>query len=249
MLALFIDFAFGVAMGALGGFFGIGGGLIAIPVMTIIFEQSQTLAQGTALVMMVPNLVLAFWRYQQRTPLNWPLVLPLAGAGFICAGMGARLATKMDAQVIQFGFAILMIFLAMLNLVRARLAAVSKSLAHPTSSRLAVLGTGCGALGGFFGVGASVVAVPVLTGVFGLTQVAAQGMALSLALPSSLITLVTYGMGGHVNWSMGSAMALGGLLSVSWGVKWAYRAPEAVLCGLFSLFLLGCAGLLILRQL
>lgn len=144
MLAIFVDFAFGVAMGALGGFFGIGGGLIAIPVMTIIFEQSQTLAQGTALVMMVPNLVLAFWRYQQRTPLNWPLVLPLAGAGFICAGVGARLATKMDAQVIQFGFVILMIFLAMLNLVRARLAAISKSLTHPTSSRLAVLGTGCG---------------------------------------------------------------------------------------------------------
>lgn len=40
MLALLLDFCFGIAMGALGGFFGIGGGLIAIPVMTLWFDQS-----------------------------------------------------------------------------------------------------------------------------------------------------------------------------------------------------------------
>lgn len=248
MLSLLIDLVFGVAMGALGGFFGIGGGLIAIPIMTILFDQTQTLAQGTALVMMAPNLILAFWRYQQRTPLKWSLVLPLAGAGLVSAGLGAKIATSMSPKVIQLGFAILMIFLAGLNLVRARLVAVPRALTHSTSPRLGVLGGACGALGGFFGVGASVVAVPVLTSVFGFTQVAAQGMALSLALPSSMITLVTYGLGGHVDWPMGLAMALGGVLSVSWGVKWAYRAPESVLCGLFSLFLLGCSALLIFRH-
>jgi uncharacterized membrane protein YfcA len=248
VLSLLIDLVFGVAMGALGGFFGIGGGLIAIPIMTILFDQTQTLAQGTALVMMAPNLILAFLRYQQRTPLNLSLVLPLAGAGLVCAGLGAKIATSMSPQVIQLGFAILMIFLAGLNLARARLVAVSKALTPSTSPRLGALGGACGALGGFFGVGASVVAVPVLTSVFGFTQVAAQGMALSLALPSSMITLVTYGLGGHVDWPMGLAMALGGVLSVSWGVKWAYRAPERVLCGLFSLFLLGCSALLILRH-
>lgn len=104
-----------------------------------------------------------------------------------------------------------------------------------------------GALGGCFGVGASVVAVPVLTGVFGFSQVAAQGMALSLALPSSLITLITYGMEGNVDWSMGAAMALGGLFSVSLGVRLAYRAPEKLLCGLFSCFLAGSAALLLIR--
>ncbi|WNN40210.1 sulfite exporter TauE/SafE family protein [Pseudomonas inefficax] len=41
--------------------------------------------------------------------------------------------------------------------------------------------------------------------------------------------------GGHVDWQMGLAMALGGLLSVSWGVRWAYRAPEKTLVRLIFL--------------
>lgn len=248
MLALLLDFCFGIAMGALGGFFGIGGGLIAIPVMTLWFDQSQTLAQGTALIMMVPNVVLAFWRYQQRTPLNWSLTIPLGLAALISAGIGARAAITMDARTIQIGFALLMLLLAAMNIFRARLIASPKAIAHATSCRLAALGGGCGALGGFFGVGASVVAVPILTSVFGLSQVAAQGVALSLALPSSLITLITYGTQGHVDWQMGFAMALGGLLSVSWGVNWAYRAPEKLLCGLFSCFLTASAVLLFFRH-
>ncbi len=247
MFALLLDFCFGIAMGILGGFFGIGGGLVAIPIMTLWFDQSQTMAQGTALIMMVPNVVLALWRYQQRTPLNWKWVFPLGGAALISAGLGARIATAMDAHLIQVGFAVLMLLLAVLNLLRARLVAGSPAKARTTSFRLTALGGGCGALGGFFGVGASVVAVPVLTGVFGFSQVAAQGMALSLALPSSLITLITYGMEGHVDWSMGAAMALGGLFSVSWGVKWAHRVPERLLCGSFSFFLLGSASLLLTR--
>ncbi|MGB5954161.1 sulfite exporter TauE/SafE family protein [Pseudomonas sp.] len=248
MFALVLDFCFGIAMGALGGFFGIGGGLIAIPVMTLLYGQSQTLAQGTALIMMVPNVVLAFWRYQQRTPLNWSLAIPLGSAALISAGIGAKVATSLDARTIQVGFALLMLLLAGMNLFRARLITGSKAMARTSSWRLAALGGGCGALGGFFGVGASVVAVPILTTVFGLSQVAAQGMALSLALPSSLMTLLTYGTQGHVDWQMGLAMALGGLLSVSWGVRWAYRAPEKLLCGLFSCFLTVSGVLLLSRQ-
>ncbi|MFG0419582.1 sulfite exporter TauE/SafE family protein [Pseudomonas sp. zjy_8] len=247
MLALVLDFCFGIAMGVLGGFFGIGGGLVAIPIMTLWLDQSQTMAQGTALIMMVPNVVLALWRYQQRTPLNWKWVFPLGLAALLSAGYGARIATEMDAHLIQVGFAVLMLLLATLNLFRSRLATRSTATARATSFRLAALGGGCGALGGFFGVGASVVAVPVLTGVFGFSQVAAQGMALSLALPSSLITLITYGLEGHVDWSMGAAMALGGLFSVSLGVRLAYRAPEKLLCGLFSCFLAGSAALLLIR--
>lgn len=248
MFSLLIEFAFGMAMGALGGFFGIGGGLIAIPVMTIAFGQGQTLAQGTALIMMVPNVAIALWRYQQRTPVCWALALPLAGAGLLTAALGAHIAILLNPGIIQLGFAILMLLLAALNLVRARLVADPKVLLLSTSPRLAVVGGACGVLGGFFGVGASVVAVPVLTSVFGFAQVAAQGMALTLALPSTVVTLISYGMAGHVDWTMGAAMALGGFFSVGWGVKWAYQVPETLLCGLFSLFLASCAIFLLIPR-
>jgi uncharacterized membrane protein YfcA len=79
-----LDFALnlllGLALGTLGGLFGIGGGLIAIPALGVLFGLDQQLAQGTALVMVVPNVLLALWRYHQRNRIDWRHALALAPA-------------------------------------------------------------------------------------------------------------------------------------------------------------------------
>jgi len=58
--------ALGGVLGALGGLFGIGGGLIAIPVLALFFGLNQQHAQGTALVMVVPNVLVGLWDYARR---------------------------------------------------------------------------------------------------------------------------------------------------------------------------------------
>ncbi|MNN73080.1 Sulfite exporter TauE/SafE [compost metagenome] len=91
------------------------------------------------------------------------------------------------------------------------------------------------------------VATPVLTLVFGVSQVVAQGLSLALAAPSTAVALVTYGMHGHVDWLTGIPLAVGGLLSISWGVRLAHALSQHLLRMLFTLFLLLCAGLLGLK--
>ena len=110
-----------------------------------------------------------------------------------------------------------------------------------------LLGVLAGTTGGLFGVGGAVVAAPVLTSVFGTTQLVAQGLSLALAAPSTSVTLVTYAAHGEVNWGMGIPMAIGGLLSISWGVRLAYATPERLLRGLYCAFLLLCAALLAIK--
>ena len=95
--------------------------------------------------------------------------------------------------------------------------------------------------------GGAVVAAPVLTSVFGTTQVVAQGLSLALAAPSTAVTLLTYAVHDEVNWVMGVPMAIGGLLSISWGVRLAHALPERMLRGLYCAFLLLCAGLLAIK--
>jgi uncharacterized membrane protein YfcA len=112
---------------------------------------------------------------------------------------------------------------------------------------LGLLGSGAGLLGGLFGVGGAVLATPVLTSVFGTTQVVAQGLSLALAAPSTGVTLATYAVHGQVNWGLAVPLALGGLLSISWGVKLAHALPERLLRTLFAGFLLLCAVLLGLK--
>jgi hypothetical protein len=247
-----IDFALnlilGLALGALGGLFGIGGGLIAIPALGVLFGLDQQMAQGTALVMVVPNVLLALWRYHQRNRIELRHALTLAFSSFFCALLGAGWAVRLDAELMRMGFVAFLVALAGYNLSRLyfRPAAGGTLLRKPWPW-LALLGSGAGLLGGLFGVGGAVLAVPVLTGVFGVTQVIAQGLALALAAPSTAVTLVTYGLHGHVDWMLAAPLALGGLLSISWGVRLAHALPERTLRMLFAGFLLLCALLLGLR--
>ena len=239
---------FGAALGTLGGIFGIGGGLIAIPLLGVWFGLDQQIAQGTALVMVVPNVMLALWRYHQRNKIELRYALPLASMGFCFAWLGSIWAVGIDAQSMRIGFVAFLIALCAYNLVRMFFtsAAPSTQMNH-SWPWLGVLGAASGTMGGLFGVGGAVVATPVLTSVFGTTQVVAQGLSLALALPSTGVTLVTYGVHHQVNWMIGVPLAIGGLMSISWGVKIAHSLPERLLRALFCGFLLCCAVMLVFK--
>lgn len=245
MIEWLMYIALGAALGTVGGLFGIGGGLIAIPALGVLFGLDQQLAQGTALMMVVPNVMLALWRYHQRNRIELRYALPLAGASFVFAWLGSIWAVGLDAQNMRIGFIGFLVALAAWNLVRMflRSAPPSGELRHPWPW-LGVLGSFSGVMGGLFGVGGAVVATPVLTSVFGTTQVVAQGLSLALALPSTSVTLLTYAVHQHVDWTMGIPLAVGGLMSISWGVKLAHAMPEKVLRSLFCGFLVVCALML-----
>lgn len=248
MLEWFGYVVFGAALGVVGGLFGIGGGLIAIPALGLLFGLDQQLAQGTALVMVVPNVLLALWRYHQRNRIDPWQALALGSAGLVCAWLGSLWAVGLDAAVMRMGFVGFLLVLTAMNIARlvGRPPAPAQALKHGWPW-LGALGGFAGLMGGLFGVGGAVVATPVLTAVFGASQVVAQGLSLALAAPSTSITLVTYAVHHHVNWPMGAAMAVGGLLSISWGVRIAYAMPERALRGAFCGFLLLCALMLALK--
>jgi uncharacterized membrane protein YfcA len=46
--------------GLLGGLFGVGGGFLVIPLLGFFYGMDQQTAQGTALIMVVPNVLWAF---------------------------------------------------------------------------------------------------------------------------------------------------------------------------------------------
>lgn len=248
-LDLILNLLLGLAMGTLGGLFGIGGGLVAIPALGVLFGLDQQLAQGTALVMVVPNVVLALWRYNQRNRIQPRNALLLSLSAFVFAWLASLYAVELQAERMRLAFVGFLVALALYNLARLfmRIPAPSAQLRHPWPW-LGVLGSAAGALGGMFGVGGAVLAVPVLTNLFGVGQLVAQGLSLALALPSTGVTLLTYALHDHVDWAMGIPLAVGGLLSISWGVRLAHALPERVLRGLFCGVLLLCAVLLGVRS-
>lgn len=236
----------GAVLGGVGGLLGIGGGIIAIPVLALGFGMTQQLAQGTALVMITPNVLLAFWRYRQRHR------LPLASAGLLglatllATWPAARLAVALDARLLTLAFAVFLVGLAAWFFHGSRAGAGMTHAGWPERWLPAV---GCvgGLFAGLFGVGSGIVAAPLLTRGFGKPQAVAQGLALALVAPGAVVALGTFAAAGEVDWRTGALLALGGVSTVSWGVAWAHRLPERRLRRLFAAMLLLTAGLM-LRQ-
>jgi uncharacterized membrane protein YfcA len=107
----------GIAAGVLSGLFGIGGGIIIIPVLVFFFGFSQHLAQGTTLALMVPPIgLLAAWAYYKAG------FVDLKAAGLICLGFvagsvcSARFAVEIPDAMLRkiFGGVLLLVSLKMI---------------------------------------------------------------------------------------------------------------------------------------
>ncbi len=252
--SLLTDLSLGVVLGAVGGVFGIGGGLIAIPVLALGFGLDQQLAQGTALVMIAPNVMLGFWRYKQRNPIDLKDACWLGGAAVGSTWLVAHWATHVDAGSLRWAFAAFLLGLAALlswGARRRERAAVDRGpVASPQAALqrhwLGALGLVSGVFSGLFTVGGGLVTVPALTTLFGVRkQTTAQGLSLAAVVPGALVALCTYAMAGKVDWSRGLPLAMGGLLSISWGVALAHRLPERVLGQAFCALLLVAAAMML----
>ena len=227
----------GAALGFAGGVFGIGGGVIAIPVLTNLFAMDQKLAQGTALVMMVPNLALALWRYHQRRPLPLGRTAGLVAAAMTMTALTAQYASQLPSADLRRYFGAFLLWLGVQALWSLRGGGRRWKLVLPERA-LPLVGAIGGTCQGLIAIGGGMIAVPLLTGLFRQPQALAQGFALALVMPSSAIALATFGQAGLVDWRMGVLLALGGAVSVSAGVRLAHGLPERRLRVAFSLMLL-----------
>ena len=239
----------GATLGFLGGLFGIGGGIIVIPLLVLGFGMDQAVAQGTALVMMVPNLLIAWFRYNQRQPVAWRTALQTGTLACLSTWLVAQVATSLAPDVMRTVFAVFLLLLSLRMLVLSRIGAVPKEPVQRNPHLMPLVGIAGGSSMGLLGVGGGLVATPLFTGWFGQKQTVAQSLSLALVAPSSIIALLTYSQAGRVDWSIGLPLAVGGLFTVSAGVELALRLPERRMRAAFAWMLLCTALWLLVRPL
>lgn len=104
----------GFSAGLLSGLVGIGGGVVIVPVLVMVFGFSQHTAQGTTLAMLsLPVSFVAAYTYWQKGMVDWKIALILC-IGFLIGGFfGSKLAVSFSPLLIKRVFAVLMICIAM----------------------------------------------------------------------------------------------------------------------------------------
>ena len=106
----------GLIAGICSGIFGIGGGIIIVPMLMFFLKYPQSMATGTSLIaLLLPVGILGVFKYFQEgkiTTANIKAGLFLSLGLFLGAYLGASIATQLPQKLLQKGFAILLLGVA-----------------------------------------------------------------------------------------------------------------------------------------
>jgi uncharacterized membrane protein YfcA len=105
----------GLVAGVLGGFVGLGGGIVIIPALVYLFGFDQLKAQGTSLAILLPPIgILGFLQYWNNPKVNIDLwAAGVIAAAFIIGGyFGGKWANTVDVNIVRKAFAALLLISA-----------------------------------------------------------------------------------------------------------------------------------------
>jgi uncharacterized membrane protein YfcA len=105
--------AIGLAAGVLSGLFGIGGGIVIVPMLIFFARFAPAMATGTSLgSLLLPVGALGAWQYYQRGSINIKASLLIGLGLFVGAYFGARLGLGLNPLVLKRSFAVFLVIIA-----------------------------------------------------------------------------------------------------------------------------------------
>jgi uncharacterized membrane protein YfcA len=108
----------GLIAGSLSGLLGIGGAVVIIPALVLVFGYGQRTAQGTTLLLMIPPIgLLAALQYWKAGDVNLKAAVIIAAFFFVGGLLGGKLATSLDPTLIRRIFAVFLIGIAIKMLI------------------------------------------------------------------------------------------------------------------------------------
>ncbi|KUL48724.1 hypothetical protein ADL22_09205 [Streptomyces sp. NRRL F-4489] len=101
------------SVGLLTGFFGVGGGFVVVPALTLVLGLEMPVAVGTSLLVILINSGAALATRAGTGPVDWPLLATLAACAAAGSHLGNRLAGRLRPQTLTASFAALVTVLAL----------------------------------------------------------------------------------------------------------------------------------------
>lgn len=250
-------FAVGSAAGFCGGLVGIGGGIIVVPMLAMLFAAQHIpeplvmpLALGTSLASIVFTSAASLRAHHRRGAVDWTLVAKFAPGLAIGAVVGSSVSTQFSSNALKLFFLAFAAIAATQMLLASQPAAAR---ALPGKAPLFAAGGTIACVSSLVGCGGSSLAVPFMTWC-SVPLRNAVGSAAAFSLPVALAGSAVYvltGLGktglpplalGYVHLPALAAIAIGSALAVPLGTAASHRLPVAVLKKCFALLLYAVAG-------
>ena len=243
----------GAVAGLMAGLLGIGGGLVIVPALALLFTSQEFAAAtlmhyavGTSLATIIPTSVSSLLAHHRRGSVHWPAVRGLTPGILVGALAGAWLAQQLSSAWLGVLFGVFEVLVALQLLAGARPAAHR---ALPGIAGMSVAGGLIGGLSALLGNGGGTLTVPFLLWHRGDIRIAV-GTAAACGLPIAVAGAAGFAVAGmpagvspgfssgFIYWPAVAGVTLTSVLLAPMGARLAHYLPRQALQRTFAILLL-----------
>jgi hypothetical protein len=112
MWALLLAAVLGALAGVLAGLFGLGGGILFVPTLTLVLGLTQIHAVATSLLAILPAAAVGTWRQQRYGNVRWRAALIIGVSSIAGVEAGVQIAEALPQHALRRLFGVLMILVA-----------------------------------------------------------------------------------------------------------------------------------------
>ena len=112
MWALVLAGAVGLVAGVLAGLFGVGGGILFVPTLTLVLGLTQIHAEASSLLAILPTAAAGAWQQRRYGNVRWRAALFLALGAIAGVEAGVQIAEALPEHVLRRLFGVLMLAVA-----------------------------------------------------------------------------------------------------------------------------------------
>jgi len=120
MLVILLGVALGLGAGVLAGLYGVGGGILFVPTLVLVFGLAQVGAEATSLLAILPTVAAGAWWQQRYGHVRWRAALVVGCAAIPGVELGALAARALPEQSLQRLFGLLVLAVAAQLVWRSR---------------------------------------------------------------------------------------------------------------------------------
>lgn len=236
-MKLLILLAIGAIGGVLSGAFGVGGGIVMVPMLIAWAGLDQRQASATSLLAIVPTSIAGAIGYAAEGEVAWGPAAVIAAGAIVGTLIGTWLLVRIPLRTLQWMFVVLLLLAAV------RMAVFGSNETGTPGEGWGVwvgfvgLGLVMGIASGLFGIGGGAIAVPVLVGAFGIGDLLAKGTSLAAMIPTAVTGTVSNARRGLVHVRAGLVVGLSATAFTFVGVLVSFLLPAQLSGILFAIFL------------
>lgn len=230
--------AIGLIGGLLSGTFGVGGGIIMVPLLVALAGMDQRRAAATTLVAIVPAATVGAVTYFANGETD------LVAGGFVAFGavfgavLGSILLRRLPLVWLRWMFIALLVGVAVRMVLIVPVRGEQLDLSWYVVVGYIVLGLVMGIASGLFGIGGGVIAVPALIAVFGISDLIAKGTSLLVMIPTGIVGTIANVRNKLVDVRVGLVVGAAATAASAPGVALALILPAQLSSILFAALLI-----------